>query len=256
MLESPPQDKASIDEMPVQKVQKLAKRFYKEVWVIEKETGFLPLLDGHIIKTPARKALTLPNEALAQTVAQEFVMQGEYINPVTMPITRLVNTVIDRLDSDPQPIFEDILDILSTDMLFYRAQAPQELLARQRTSWDPILDWAKSRYGAVFFTGKGIMHIEQPPNAIQAMRVLLESVKSPYALAALHMMTTLMGSALLTLATYDGAIAGDEAWALAHLDEDWTIEHWGADEEALRVRIHNKKEFYAALQVMNVARSH
>ena len=35
-----------------------------------------------------------------------------------------------------------------TDLLCYRAEAPEELVRRQAEAWDPLLDWAADRYGA------------------------------------------------------------------------------------------------------------
>ena len=47
-------------------------------------------------------------------------------------------------------------------------------------------------------------------------------------------MTTLTGSALLALAHARGHLAAEEAWAAAHVDEDWQISRWGEDAEASR----------------------
>ena len=54
----------------------------------------------------------------------------------------------------------------------------------------------------------------------------------PWSLAALHVMTGLSGSALLALAVALGRLTPEEAWAAAHVDEDWQIGQWGEDEEA------------------------
>ena len=50
----------------------------------------------------------------------------------------------------------------------------------------------------------------------------------PWRLGALHSVTTLTGSALLALALARGRITADEAWAAAHVDEDWNMEQWAA----------------------------
>ena len=46
--------------------------------------------------------------------------------------------------------------------------------------------------------------------------------------------TTLTGSALIALALAQGGLSVDEAWAAAHVDEDWNMDQWGRDELALR----------------------
>ena len=48
-----------------------------------------------------------------------------------MPVLRLVNTAIDGVASDPQAVLEDILRFASSDLLCYRADAPQGLVERQ-----------------------------------------------------------------------------------------------------------------------------
>ena len=46
-------------------------------------------------KTPAHAAFVLPTEAAARMVADEWEAQGEFIQPGTMPATRLAATAID-----------------------------------------------------------------------------------------------------------------------------------------------------------------
>ncbi|MGF7157901.1 ATP12 family chaperone protein [Bartonella heixiaziensis] len=230
--------------------QSLPKRFYKEVKIACEEGGFSLLLDGYPVKTPARRPFLVPKEACAVLVAQEFESQKQVIDPVKMPITRLVNTVIDGVADDMQVIFEDLLRFVACDMIFYRAQTPKELMQRQCEQWDPLLDWAEEKLDARFHLTEGLMHIEQPWEAIQAVSHYLRKVESPYILAALHMMTTLTGSALIALAFTAGKINSDRAWDIAHLDENWMTEQWGIDEEAMAHRTHKKAEFNAATVII------
>lgn len=226
------------------------KRFYEKVTINPAENGFQVLLDGRHVKTPARHTLVLPTKALAQHVADEFSIQEKEIDPAKMPITRLVNTIIDGISVDMQPVFEDVLRFCAADMLFYRAESPKELVERQQQQWDPVLDWAEKRLGACFVLGEGVMHVSQPPEAIAAVSVYLRNVTSPFVLGAIHVMTTLTGSALLALAVADGALNLRNAWQLAHLDEDWTIEHWGEDQEAKTRRAWREAEMVAATAVL------
>ncbi|AQS41545.1 MAG: ATP12 ATPase [Candidatus Tokpelaia hoelldobleri] len=232
----------------------LPKRFYKVVSVARQEGGFAVLLDGRPVKTPARHALLLPAEALANLVADEFRLQDAVIDPAKMPITRLVNTVVDGIAADPQPVLEDMLRFAANDMLFYRAESPKELVARQSGQWDAVLDWAQSHIGAHFVTGAGMMHIEQPREAVAAVSVYLRQYISPFSIAALHAITTLTGSALLALAIAAGELDVATGWRLAHLEEDWTIEHWGEDEEAAMRRRNRENELYAAAAVLAASR--
>ncbi|UTO28970.1 ATP12 family chaperone protein [Bartonella harrusi] len=239
----------------VQKSQKLScsplpKRFYRQVNTSCEEGGFAILLDGCLVKTPAKCSFLVPTEAFALLVAEEFENQKQIIDPAKMPMTRLVNTVIDGIAGDMQVVFEDLLRFVACDMIFYRAQTPKELAQRQYEQWDPLLDWAEEKLGARFHLTEGIMHVEQSREAIQAVSNYLRKFDSPYMLAALHMLTTLTGSALIAFAVMERKVDADHAWNIAHLDEDWMIEQWGVDEEAMARRTSKKAEFDAAFKVI------
>lgn len=232
----------------------VVKRFYKEVAVAETPEGFVIHLDGRPVRTPARTIMVLPTRAAAELVAAEFSAQGEDFIPASMPVMRLVNTAIDGVASDPQAVLEDILRFSSSDMLFYRADAPERLVERQAERWDPILDWAREVLGARFILSQGVMHVEQPRESIAAVGRHLKERDTPLLLAALHVMTTLTGSALTALAIEHGEITAEEGWSIAHLDEDWNIELWGEDFEAVARRSARKVEMMSAVNLIEAIR--
>jgi Chaperone required for the assembly of the mitochondrial F1-ATPase len=230
----------------IQMKRPLPKRFYSDVSISQEEEGFMILLDGRPVRTPAKNPLAAPTAALAELMRVEWASQREEIDPATMPVTKLVNTAMDGVATDPQAVFEDILRFASSDLLCYRAENPEELVVRQADRWDPIIDWAARDLGARFILIEGIMPQEQPREAIAAFAVTLRKYDTPIELAGLHTVTALTGSAILMLAFAEGRLAADDAWALAHLDEDWTEEHWGTDAEAQARRIQRHTEFAAA----------
>lgn len=230
----------------IQMQRPLPKRFYKDVTIAEGGEGHAIHLDGRPVKTPAKNALVVPAAALAELMRTEWHAQADVINPATMPITRLVNTAIDGVAADPQAVFEDILRFSAGDLLCYRAASPAELVARQAERWDPVVDWAASDLGARFVLIEGVMPQEQPREAIAAFAVTLRKYDTPIELACLHTVTTLTGSAILALAFAERRLSADEAWTLAHLDEDWTEEHWGADAEAAQRRSRRYEDLQAA----------
>lgn len=234
----------------IQMQKPLPKRFYKEVTVGEAEDGqFAVLLDGKAVRTPAKKQLIVPTQALADLLRLEWDAQKEVVDPGVMPITRMVNTAIDGVANDTQVVFEDILRFSSSDLLCYRAGDPPALVARQGDLWDPVVDWAANSLGARFILVEGIMHQEQPREAVAAFAVTLRKYDTALELAALHTMTTITGSAILALAFAEGAWRLDDIWRFAHLDEDWTAEHWGEDEEAMERRAHRLVDMKAAADV-------
>jgi hypothetical protein len=120
----------------------LPKRFYQDVAVKDDGAGAAPLLDGKKVRTPAKAQLVLPTRALAEAVAEEWRAQGERIDPVTMPLTKLANSAIDGVVGREQAVIDDIAAHAGSDLLCYRAQAPDGLVAAQRKHWDPVLAWA------------------------------------------------------------------------------------------------------------------
>jgi chaperone required for assembly of F1-ATPase len=239
------------DPDPVRRAQAhmrtpLPKRFYEQASVAPAEAGFAVLLDGRPVKTPARRPVVLPTEAAARLVADEFDAQAEVVDPTTMPVTRIVNTAIDGVADDPQAVIEDILRFAASDLMCYRAADPARLVARQAELWDPHVEWAGSTLGARFVLAEGVIHVDQPAGTIAAFSAHLVPFRDPFLAAALHTMVTLTGSAILGLAVAKGAITPQEAWTAAHLDEDWTNEHWGEDHEAMARRAVREKEMMAA----------
>ncbi|MEE9313084.1 MAG: ATP12 family protein [Rhizobiaceae bacterium] len=210
----------------------LPKRFYKEASVAAIENEFQIHLDGKPIRTPGKTILAVANEAVAKTMAVEWGAQKERIDPMTMPVTRLVNTAIDGVALDMQAVKEDIIRYSGTDMLCYRVSQPRGLAALQVQHWDPLLDWAQSALGAQFVLAEGIMHMEQPPEAIASFSAHVGMIDNPIVLAATHVVMALTGSAIIAMAVNKAELDADEAWKIAHLDEDWNIEQWGSDEEA------------------------
>jgi chaperone required for assembly of F1-ATPase len=94
------------------------------------------------------------------------------------------------------------------------------------------------------------MFVEQEQGAIEAVRRAVSHVSAPFGLAALHVVTTLTGSAILALALANGRLSPDEVWTAAHVDEDFQIEAWGEDEEARERRAARRVEFDAAALVL------
>lgn len=234
----------------IQMKKPLPKRFYETVSVEGEPGGFGIRLDGRTLKTPARNDLVLPTRALADLIAREWDAQKDVIDPGTMPVTRLVNTAIDGIAPDMAPVAEDIVRYAGNDMLCYRASEPVALVERQAERWDPILAWAAEAMGARFVLAEGVMYQEQPQAALDAVSATVSTFADAIALAALHTITTISGSAILALAYARGRIDLATLWSLAHLEEDWTIEHWGEDEEAVARRAKRFEEASAAADTL------
>jgi chaperone required for assembly of F1-ATPase len=242
---------------PMQAAQRAAravqrKRFYKEAGVDEASGGYTVTLDGKPIKTPSGRIVIVPVRRLAETIAAEWNAQGEVIDPLTMPTTRFANSVVQGVVDNAQAVSDDVAKYFGSDLLFYRAGHPEGLVAREAEHWDPVLFWAAETLGAHFMLAEGVMHVRQPDQAVAAARGALPA--DPWAIAALHVVTTLTGSALLALALFHGVIRADQAWAAAHVDEDWNAEQWGVDEEVAARKAAKLVDFNAVAAVLEALR--
>ena len=231
------------------------KRFYREAAIAAQPSGgFAVTLDGKAVMTPARRPLAAPTEALAERIAAEWNAQDRDIDPARMPLTRLANAAIDAVADARAPVAAEVEQYLACDLVFYRAEAPEGLVARQAQAWDPVLEWARDALGARFMLAQGVMHVAQPREAVAAAARNIPSdgsdMKQIWQLAALSVITTLTGSALLALALGAGAIDAETAWAAAHVDEDWQMQQWGRDDTALERRAFRAAEFAAAVTVL------
>ena len=210
--------------------------------------GYALRLDDKPVRTPAGRLLAAPTPALAEAIAAEREAQHDMIDPAKMPLTRLANAIIDGVADRPGPVAAEIEKYLASDLICYRAASPQGLVARQARHWDPILQWAGEALGARFALGEGVIHAPQPEPALVAMRAAIPI--DPWCLGAVHVVTTLTGSALLALALAHGRLTPVETWQAAHVDEDWNIEQWGRDELALERRAFRFAELGAAATVL------
>ncbi|MFN0219349.1 MAG: ATP12 family chaperone protein, partial [Hyphomicrobium sp.] len=207
------------------------------------------LLDGRVVKTPGKRPLAAPNAKLASAIADEWSAQVGHIDPASMPLTRYANTAIDAVADHQGAVAVDIAAYAASDLLCYRAEAPMELVVAQAARWDPVVAWAREALDAPFVVASGVMPVEQPPEAIAAIAAALLP-HDAMRLTALHILTTLTGSALLAIAHARGRLTADEVWAAAHIDEDYQIALWGQDSEAAQRRKGRRIEFDAASRML------
>ncbi len=253
---SPPTGEAGKDPMRAAQANMRpppVRRFYKRAAVEEEGGRFLLSLDGRRARTPGRNLLAAQSRALMLEAAAEWDRQPETIVPTDMPLTRLLNSAIDGVAHTMAETRADILGYAGSDLLCYRAEEPDALVARQAHAFDPVLRWAAEALGARFNLAAGVMHVSQSPEALAAIGAALDAYDDPIALAALSVMTTLTGSALLALAVARKFVSAQAAWRAAHVDEDFQAERWGEDAEAVTRREARWREFEAAASAVRLA---
>lgn len=206
------------------------KRFYKVASVVAGDDGFGLALDGRPVRTPGRVLLRVATEPLADALRAEWDSQGEKIDPLSMPLTQLTNTAIDRTPDHRDAMIAELVRYGGTDLVCYRAEHPQTLVARQDTHWQPLVDWLRQRYDIGLLTVTGVLPQPQNPAAMTRLERIV-SAYDDFGLTALHMGAISAGSVVIGLAMMEGMLDAAQAADAAQLDDLHQIERWGSDEE-------------------------
>ncbi len=212
-----------------------AKRFWTAAEAVPVSGGFAVQLDGRAVRTPAKAPLVLPGAALAGAIAAEWAEQGEQIAPETMPLTRAANSAIDKVTPQRGAVVDMLAQYGETDLLCYRAEGPESLVAEQHARWDPPLDWAAEAFRAPLIRIEGVIPQDQPADSVARLRAEVDAME-PFALTAFHDLVVFSGSLILALAVRDDRMPVAEAAEVAELDAIWQERLWGTDEEAAEVR--------------------
>lgn len=228
------------------------RRFWTEVTVLPgSEGGHAVLLDGRPLHSPAKRALALPSRALAEAVAEEWQAQGAQIDPGAMPLTRAANSALDKVAPQHAAVVQMLAEYGASDLLCYRAEAPEGLVARQTAAWDPWLAWARDTLGAPLVQAQGVMHVPQPQESLDRLAARL-AAEDAFRLTALHDLVTLSGSLILGLAVADRALDAAEGWDLSRIDETWQEEQWGRDDEAHAMAQMRREAFLTAERMLRL----
>jgi chaperone required for assembly of F1-ATPase len=229
------------------------KRFYKQAEPLESESGHRVALDRRPVKTPGKRELIVPNRVLAAAIADEWNGQEGEIRPVTMPLTRLATTAIDRVATQREATIQQTANYADTDLVCYRATHPPALAARQHAVWQPLIDWAVLRYDAPLVVTTGVIPKGQSAASLRAFAAAVAE-QDDFALTALHVATAASGSLVIGLALQEGQLDAPEAFAASQLDESFQIEAWGEDAEQAERRRALAADIAAAARFMSFLR--
>ena len=226
------------------------KRFWRSVTI---DGDGVIRLDDRPVRTPGRVPLAIPFPALAEAVAAEWrAVEGD-VDPRAMPLTGLANAGIDRVAPDPRAFAAGLARYAESDLLCYRAAAPEALVDRQAALWDPPLAWARGRFDVGFELVAGVMHRAQSPATLARLGEAV-AARPAWELAPLSPLVTITGSLVLALALAEGAMTAAEVWRAAECDEDWQAEQWGEDALAVQARESRKKDYDAATTFLGLVR--
>ena len=227
------------------------KRFWKSAEAVQGEEGWGVELDGKPLRTPARVPLIVPNEALADAIAEEWSsIEGE-LDPRAMPLTGLANAAIDRVAANKEAFAADLARYAEADLTCYRAEGPRGLIDIQAEHWDTLLGWGRRRFDVDFTTTAGIVHVAQPPATIERLAHAISTLDA-FRLAGLSPLITIGGSLLAALGVLEGAFTPDQAWDAVTVDDRWQLEQWGSDAEAEAALANRRWDFLAAARFLEL----
>lgn len=140
------------------------KKFYQKAEAGTAPGGFVIRLDGKTLKTPLQHPLILQSKELAEEMAVEWNAQGADIIPASMPLTQLVNTMIDKSTGPDRAAMDaEMCRYAGSDLICYFATHPADIVQRQQALWLPLIEWLAAEKGIRLETVSGIQYHKQPP---------------------------------------------------------------------------------------------
>ncbi len=234
------------------------KRFWDTATIEPVAGAYAVLLDGRKMHLPEGVVLRIAAEPLARAIAAEWQAaggaKGGEMSFADTPLTRIAGTAQLRIAPDPAPTIDAIARYAESDLLCYRAEAPEALVHRQAREWQPWLDWAALTYDAPLRITRGIAYVRQHRDSVAALRRAVAALDS-LALAALGVAVPALGSLVLGLALADGRLDAATSHALGCLDELFQVEAWGEDAQAAVRRRAVADDIAIAARVLELNRS-
>ena len=197
--------------------------------------SFQIMLDERILQTPLKRELVLPNLNLTQEIVKEWDQDSKNINTETMIFYSLISTSLDKIIDNRNLYIDDILDYIDTDLICYRAENPKELVELQKNKWDPIILLIEKYISTKVQIFQGVLPKKQHANVHSKLNNLINQFNI-FEISALHRITNITGSILLSLCVLKKDISKNEVFELSFLDELWQAENWGFDEETSQKR--------------------
>ncbi|MEM7703670.1 MAG: ATP12 family protein [Pseudomonadota bacterium] len=229
------------------------KRFYDKVGTCKLESAWQVTLDGRGLKTVQGTPQLLPTQGLAEALANEWDIEGEELDPAAFPMRDMADYAIDIVSHTKVEVAKKLLAFADTDTLLYRADPDEKLYPLQQQVWEPIVSAFEAREGVTFKRVSGIMHVEQDPATMDALRPRLAKL-DPFALTALEAMTNLAASLTIGLSALEPDADTGQLWRAASLEEEWQADEWGRDEEAEERRAKRAADFERARLFARLAR--
>jgi chaperone required for assembly of F1-ATPase len=178
-----------------------------------------------------KKELVLPSEILVNEVLREWDQNSDNINIDDLVFYGVLSTAIDKVNLKKDAYVNDIIDFIDTDLICYRAESPNDLIALQNKSWNPILLLIEKYIDVKIKVFKGIMPSNQDQKVHTEIKKLISNL-SDVQISVLHRITNLIGSIFLSLCILKKDLLKEDAFECSFLDELWQAKNWGHEEDA------------------------
>ncbi|MEI7670121.1 MAG: ATP12 family protein [Pseudomonadota bacterium] len=190
-----------------------------------------------IAKTPLGREIILPNAALTAAILAE--------NDKIKPLTSIASIAIDIAREKREELINDILSYIDTDMICYRSDSNYELLNRQETLLNPIVNWAEEKFATKIKLTRGIMPVAQSKEVHLVIRNIIENYNE-WQLAAFVTLAKPFCSLILALCVMENKISAEKAFSLSQIEENFSSEKWGEDIERTKTINNLRLEVLAA----------
>lgn len=180
------------------------------------------------LMTPAGNPYSMPQEALAIAIRDEWDAQGDKIIPATMPLTQLMATALDLITKDKEKTQKGLAAYIPTELLCYRSEKPEKLVEKQKTIWKLYLDWCEETYGVQYKFGASVVPIAQEDKTTEKMTTAINAYDVMH-LSALSSAVDCTGSLVLGLALIEGFKPAADIFEACELDINDQAERWGKD---------------------------
>jgi len=208
------------------------KKFWKKIEIRQSSSKkFHLLLDNKKLTTPMKKELVLPSVILVNEVLREWDQNSDNINIDDLVFYGVLSTAIDKVNLEKDAYVNDIIDFIDTDLICYRAESPNDLIALQNKSWNPILLLIEKYIDVKIKVFKGVMPSNQDQKVHTEIKKLISNL-SDVQISVLHRITNLIGSIFLSLCILKKDLLKEDAFECSFLDELWQAKNWGHEEDA------------------------
>jgi chaperone required for assembly of F1-ATPase len=207
-------------------------------------------VDHQLLTTPQGNPFQVPTLALVKAIEEEWEKAPERHYQRKL-LTSLAATALDRIAPEREAYIQDILAMVSKDLLLFWETKSISLVKLQEEKWVPVLEEVNESLG---------LHLKpttsltiQSFSSEEEARIKAFLLDQPdFKLAALSHLLTLTSSFCLSYLVMENRVSPDHAWDLAHLHEHYQRLKWGEDPDALAQEECQRAEFLETVRFLKL----